>query len=80
MKGITKMAMVFAVLAVVAGAIFVAVQPIKAETSSNDSLTGGTVNEDTDSATYDKCGGIEGCKATCGCGCGGNPSNCGCGR
>jgi hypothetical protein len=81
MKGVTKLAMAFAVLAVVAGAIFVAAQPIKADVASpTNSLTGGTVNEDGASDASGSCGGAGGCKATCGCGCGGNPNLCGCGR
>ena len=78
MKGITKMAMAFAVLAIVAAALVEAAQPIQADVA-NDTTTPAS-SEPSDTPTYGKCGGVSGCKATCGCGCGGNPEKCGCGQ
>jgi hypothetical protein len=74
MKGKTKLGLTFVLLAVAAVSLLVFTAPIQADPSDQSTTT----LED-GSKTYSTCGGIEGCRASCGCGCRGNPEACGCG-
>jgi hypothetical protein len=77
MKGKSKLAFAFVVLALVVGSFFVFVYPTEAQPSEPPDDT-----KSLDSRAeppYSTCGGVQGCRTSCGCGCGGNPNNCGCG-
>jgi len=37
------------------------------------------IPQETAANTFSQCGGEQGCRSSCGCGCGGNPDACGCG-
>lgn len=75
MKGKAKLAVAFVVLALVAGS-FLAVSLTQAQLTEQTEDTG---NEAVSTRSYSACGGIEGCRTSCGCGCLGNPNSCGCG-
>ena len=79
-KGITKVAAVFAMIALVAVGLAAAVYPADAaDTPTNTATSTDTLSGNSETPT-NSCGISGTCKASCGCGCGGNPSNCGCGR
>lgn len=77
MKGKTKLGIAFAVLALV----FVGLLTLTTltEASPKEQASDATTLEEAKTQTYAACGGIEGCRTSCGCGCRGNPNSCVCG-
>jgi hypothetical protein len=76
MEGKTRMGMALLAVALVAGGLLLGVSQTSAQYSGDSGDTaGGEITE----RPYAGCGGIQGCRTSCGCGCGGDPSACGCG-
>lgn len=75
MDGKIKLGIAILALAVISGAFLLSVSVTQADTAEPLD-TGG---EEIDEKPYATCGGIQGCRSSCGCGCAGNPSACGCG-
>ncbi len=73
-----KLGLVVLTLAVVVSGLFMSVSLTQANTGENLENPDTGV-EEVDAGKYAKCGGIQGCRSNCGCGCAGNPSACGCG-
>lgn len=74
MEGKVKLGAAILALALVAGGFLLSVYPTQAQTSGQSDTAGEEA-----SVPYASCGGIQGCRTNCGCGCAGNPSACGCG-
>jgi len=72
MKGKTKLAFAFVVLALMVVSFFTFI-------STTEAQTGEDTFDVEDTRSYGTCGGLEGCRTSCGCGCLGNPTACGCG-
>lgn len=75
MKGKTKLAFALVVLALIVSSFLLFVSPIEAHP---DEQSDDIINENA-KTPYSQCGGIQGCRTSCGCGCAGNPNACGCG-
>jgi len=76
MEGKTRLGLAILALALVIGGFLLSVSTTQAQFSEQLEDTG---NEEINAKPYARCGGIDGCRTSCGCGCRGNPNACGCG-
>lgn len=79
MDGKIKLGLAAFALAVVVSGFFMSVSLTQAVPGDQPADAQDTGAEEANAGRYAKCGGIEGCRSSCGCGCAGNPSACGCG-
>jgi hypothetical protein len=76
MEGKIKFGIAILALALVIGGFLLSVSTTQAHVGEQLEDTG---SEEINTRPYARCGGIQGCRTSCGCGCAGNPSACGCG-
>lgn len=76
MDGKIKLGMAILTLALVIGGFLLSISITQASPGDQPEDAG---SDEINTRPYARCGGIQGCRTSCGCGCAGNPSACGCG-